>query len=630
MYQKTIRTLVNERLHILNLKYSAAQEDIRFLSTQTFKRPEREDLPDIIFSVAGTGKTQHLFNILSSHWGYYLVSGRVPHDHSSTQALLTARQGSASSDTKHLCETLDRLHSPHAFEIAGLPDQFSLSSIYGKSAWQLLFHNRENIFRLFLSKGGRPEPQAWLLFQTVCAAKFDPFLDTFKILLLIEDWMECKPSGIQVEPSSLTGKNMLVCLDEAQCELSGEDDGGKNHAFDELLKNIYDGRPPTNEGSSFVVAGTSLQLDRFKKVFGDNMKNLVGITTNRMYGTELMPGSSDGFFEWERYDAKVSSDPIYTTTDAQSKSLLQDHIRRLVSKVKYLNRTESQAQYDYKLYEVFAVENSQMIKETFVKRVTQLLEQVSTVASSVESVVQILVKAMGLGDGNRETEESLLLFSSLFRGRVRWNTLFIEHLFINCLLWFESVKDSIDQVMPTDHIETAALSARDTIVAQIKSRIGELKRKGRHFLLKDLFLTAVRADLMNKPSILPDTESVQMVTEGFALLKASGDSSSSAPITLASSATMSTSSPSTSSPQIATPPRIRKLELAEPLVIKAVVEYLLENDGTSMQGDNQSSRLERVMEQLLFDHQNSGIGDIAEPYLAWVRKKISILRDEWP
>lgn len=81
MYQKTLSTIADERLNILNLKYSEDRESIQFLSTQNFIYPERENLSNIIFSVAGTGKTQHLFNILSRRWGYYLVSERVPRDH---------------------------------------------------------------------------------------------------------------------------------------------------------------------------------------------------------------------------------------------------------------------------------------------------------------------------------------------------------------------------------------------------------------------------------------------------------------------------------------------------------------------------------------------------------------------
>lgn len=238
----------------------------------------------------------------------------------------------------------------------------------------------------------------------------------------------------------------------------------------------------------------------------------------------------------------------------------------------------------------------------------------SSPANSIEAVVQASINAMVLDDSN------LLSFSSLFRGRVRWSTLFIEHLFTNYLLSLDYGVQftDINQVMPLDLIETAALNAQDTIMGQMKSRIRELKQKGRHFLLKDLFLTAVRADLMNRPSVLPDTELVQMVTEGFALLTASRGSSNSAPVTLASSTTMGTFSPGTSSLRTAIPSGIRKQELAEPLVIKAVVEYLREIDGRTMQGDDQSNRLERVMEQLLLDHQNSGVEDVAEPYIGWV------------
>lgn len=65
-----------------------------------------------MFSVAGSGKTQHLLDFPSEHWSYYLVSGRINHDEAASQSLLGARHGLASSDTRHLCEVLDGIESP--------------------------------------------------------------------------------------------------------------------------------------------------------------------------------------------------------------------------------------------------------------------------------------------------------------------------------------------------------------------------------------------------------------------------------------------------------------------------------------------------------------------------------------
>lgn len=71
---------------------------------------------------------------------------------------------------------------------------------------------------------------------------------------------------------------MLFALDEAQCELSDGNNDEENHAFYELISHIYRGKQATYEGSSFVAAGTSLQLDRFKKVFEDNVTHSVDVS----------------------------------------------------------------------------------------------------------------------------------------------------------------------------------------------------------------------------------------------------------------------------------------------------------------------------------------------------------------
>lgn len=137
-------------------------------------------------------------------------------------------------------------------------------------------------------------------------------------------------------------------------------------------------------------------------------------------------------------------------------------------------------------------------------------------------------------------------------------------------------------------IHNACGSTQKTIKNQLKSRITSLKDRDQHFLLQDLYITAVRANLMNKPTMFPNTESTQLVIEGFALLRAS--------------VTRSTS-------------ESKMQELAEPVTISAVVEYLRDSETE----DRQSNRLEIILDQVLLAHQQefffSAVGNIAEYYL---------------
>jgi hypothetical protein len=87
-----------------------------------------------------------------------------------------------------------------------------------------------------------------------------------------------------------------------------------------------------------------------------------------------------------------------------------------------------------------------------------------------------------------------------------------------------------------------------------------------------------------------DTESAQMVTEGFALLKRQGSDDDRSTLLQ---------------------------ELAEPLTIRAIISYLRKPE--QMVGPK--SRHDRILEQLLFDVQDSStvFGDMTEYYLGWVR-----------
>ena len=233
------------------------------------KVPKDEKILNIIFSVAGSWKTQLLFNLLSEYWGYYLVSGRVLQNQTSTQTFLKAREELASSDTKYLCEILDRI-----LPLGGWKDWFrpfwSPDAIMSRHAWECLFHNRNNTLRHFEKwqpeyRSERFKSQDWLLFQTACLSYFDPFLDTFKLLLLIDERRE-------IFPFHHNGDNwhMLFCFDEAQCELSDQIENKQKHSFKELLAYLHHDRWEDGDSTS-INPGTSLQLQPFKEIVEDNI-----------------------------------------------------------------------------------------------------------------------------------------------------------------------------------------------------------------------------------------------------------------------------------------------------------------------------------------------------------------------
>ena len=241
----------------------------------------------------------------------------------------------------------------------------------------------------------------------------------------------------------------------------------------------------------------------------------------------------------------------------------------------------------HRLWDLFALKSPKVTREQFYTTACNLLSK-----HSHEELTTEMFRWLYGTDPKDEIEVKNLLLSlgRLFRGRVRWSILFVEQLLINCLT--EINRDSghtDDRVDVKEIIRAAATTAEEIVIKQLQARINELKDKRHYLLLRDLYFTAVRADLMNKPCIFMDTESAQMVTEGFAFLKPSGDNANEVSLSQ---------------------------ELFEPLTIRAIVQYLRKPEMTV----GRTSRHTRILDQLLFDVQDShtSFGEMAEYYLGWV------------
>jgi hypothetical protein len=111
IYASSVERLVAERTTALNLSYFRGKHGLKFLKSEGETDGSDPRNPNIVFSVVGSGKTQYLFNLLSSRWGIYLVSGRVPQSEDSSLSIFNARKGASSCDTRHLCGVFDSLVS---------------------------------------------------------------------------------------------------------------------------------------------------------------------------------------------------------------------------------------------------------------------------------------------------------------------------------------------------------------------------------------------------------------------------------------------------------------------------------------------------------------------------------------
>ena len=86
-------------------------EEIGRRKVESTEGQDRGQIPPIYFVVAGSGKTQSIFDHLAADWGYYYISGRIPDSPSHTDSILGSCHGGASADTQWLYKLFKRLKS---------------------------------------------------------------------------------------------------------------------------------------------------------------------------------------------------------------------------------------------------------------------------------------------------------------------------------------------------------------------------------------------------------------------------------------------------------------------------------------------------------------------------------------
>ena len=584
-----MKNLIEFRLVGLGVKPSGESCDLSFLETTRTTPRSTEEFSNVSiqYSVAGSGKTQHVFNQLYQNWGHYLVSERVPNE-ASPDFLLTARRGMASLDTSYLYELLGQN-----------PD----NKVYRRFL-KILIENRQITVGGALTIYSNLNPSHWLLFQTVCTRDFDPFLETLKIALLC-GWADIDES-IEPLPSI-----EMFCFDEAQCEMNSEQTySDESQMLDEFLniyRHMYKNAPGAN--LRLVLSGTSLRVTEcIQRIecLGLNYATLERSLSSRS-GWQLMvqrPKIFDRLGSISNYE--------------EFHELMHNHVKRLIDQAYYLKTLDSDIVQKYKLWELFMPDNRSLSKEVIYHHLKNLLFSIKcdgkNTTLELAEIFTVMIDCCSDGFSTRSSVNELLrLSSAMFRGRIRWNILFIEDLFIEqlhrlviyletnpkphrlklaCYGGFTHVS-SKDVKIVTKFLKDGSESilqqqsrfVQIKIKDQLQLRIAVLQQRGHHYLLEDLFATVVRADLMHKPCIFRNIESAQMVTEGFALLR-----------------------PST------TDAAELKQELAEPLAVDAVIEYLRRPENKT------KHRYERYFQELLYHSQDddSAFGKAAEFYIGWV------------
>ena len=155
----------------------------------------------LIFAVAGSGKTQKIFNHLYTDFDNLIVLGNVE----TKQPTGSVRSGVLKP---HRRDTSLDANLIHRYKVP--VDSYSQD----KSLWQAmqynserLVRNREFTFWAFLKQQPMPKPPHWLLFQTVWRGDADGFDPVFRteplVVRAVIEHLRSRPSGYNDMPKRL-------------------------------------------------------------------------------------------------------------------------------------------------------------------------------------------------------------------------------------------------------------------------------------------------------------------------------------------------------------------------------------------------------------------------------------------
>lgn len=573
---------------------------LAFLKSANFEPPDPKPRyrhsgeSKLLFSVAGSGKTQRSFDLLYKAYGHYVVSGHISDDRSSVESIRMPRRGGASNDSKLI------------YKYTNIIDQFSAMQYISKQ----LFLNRELALATFQQMYKGLSPPHWLLFQTACnnlplgneyhnvfrIGGFDPFTPTLQVQLLHGTHGSLTDSLLDsirpIRNNSGDAPPRLFCIDEAQCDLQKTSSGFASGTSN--LRGILDGMYGLITSlflrAEHVISGTSLRLGEAKAA-GDYMEGIEKDKANSVH----LP------IPYRKKPKVIEQDfPLLgPSNDEGFRFLFRAHVERTIHRIVFLCRLDEKAVQSHSLWEVFAPATGRLKKEEFYRLAKEQLAQDQQPQQGnrnftdmdAERMTEKICRHFGCPAPDASTIvvkhkdrwNRVVVHSRPLRGRYRWSVIYIEHLLSEYFL---------EQKLDEKAIRLQSKECQKLVKGDLRKRLQELQRsnKAEHVhMLEDLSWTAVRADLMHKPTILKDDRSMELITEGFAVTQ--GDQVADGP----------------------GPRGPKKQWLAEHLAVAAVIEHLREED---------AKNYENILQDLLFDIQDdaSGFGKASEFFLAWVSK----------
>ncbi|KAF5000254.1 hypothetical protein FGRMN_1886 [Fusarium graminum] len=308
----------------------------------------------VLFSAAGTGKTQQIFRLLQQHWGFYMLAPNLEPTPASPvdTDIIEPRRYSASRDTYTLYED-HPLTNP----------KWKSGSVH---VFRPIVVARTALLYEFLRQNPKASPKTWLWLQISCKT-FDPFDALYRLFRLSDSEYLGLDSAVSIKaelPGHMVPKcyalledrsspsadiSLYHCLDEAQCTFSDPEALSMFHdLYDSLtvdymmqfdwqfrhdkrfevrdsaptpLENdapfrsvvpssIYNGMPSLNH--SLVVSGTSLEVERlteildqlFEKTWGDDEPQPEQWTKYQIHNVFPLIASNNDF--WTVYETHLT------------------------------------------------------------------------------------------------------------------------------------------------------------------------------------------------------------------------------------------------------------------------------------------------------------------------------------
>lgn len=527
----------------------------------------------VFFSASGTGNTRHIFELLSKHWGFYLVADNYGDYDQRPGSLFLPQQSGASRDMHSFCSDLR--------EIASL----SRVTNRGYDLCEVLLATRLLVFftavkhKSYRSSGGSAGPMSWLWMQVNCTSKNDPFDTVYRLLRLqnssglrrtvTEQWSQSwQRSGGNYSWELLNSpagqpNRLYVCIDEAQnilqtCEVVP---GLMAAMMNMIYRRIRAAQYP-HSASVAIFSGTSLQLRAFNaqlKSWTDYLKQFGDLLPR----SNVQTPSVDQSFDRSRFAIQTDFKLIAENEDLEK--LWETYIIEMIMETKDCRDVQppnllfrSGRQFDEDSWLALCeFRRTYTTERALQQRYNELFQHYSS---------------------------QILEHGRPFRGRYRWSTLYIEELLRRI-----HQHDGIELDMIRDAMEHAINEVKRGLGEQLH-RLHESKKRRQlephqRTLLDDIYWASIKADLLNMPITLTSNEAEQAVTEGFAIVQHIEDKH-----------------------------QRTMVHIAEPLAMDAAVDYL-----HSKQPNYEAELWQDLLFSTQFDDEtDSTFGKYSEYYFAWV------------